>query len=78
MLIASSKTSSTPVMSLLLHSMYMAFIRLATACPCSGVTGVSPCVLKTSIHVRFVRRSVLSPTRMMGVVGQKWRTSGYH
>ena len=27
---------------------------------------------------RFVRRSDLRPTRISGVVGQKWRTSGYH
>ena len=30
------------------------------------------------MQVRFVRRSDLRPQRMMGVVGQKWRTSGYH
>jgi hypothetical protein len=30
------------------------------------------------MHVRLLRRSDLRPTRMRGVVGQKWRTSGYH
>ena len=30
------------------------------------------------MHVRLCRRSDLSPRRMIGVVGQKWRTSGYH
>lgn len=30
------------------------------------------------MHVRLLRRSDLSPQSMMGVVGQKWRTSGYH
>jgi hypothetical protein len=75
---ASSNTSSTPVISLLLHSMYWAPIRSATAAPCSGVTGVRPWVLRRSIQVRFVRRSDLRPTRIRGVSGQKWRTSGYH
>ena len=77
-LTASSKTSSTPRISLLLHSTYMAFMRFATAWPCSGVTGVRPWVLRRSMQARLVRRSDLSPTRMRGVVGQKWRTSGYH
>ena len=27
---------------------------------------------------RLLRRSDFRPTRMRGVVGQKWRTSGYH
>ncbi len=77
-LTASSKTSSTPRISLLLHSTYMAFMRFATAWPCSGVTGVRPWVLRRSMQARLVRRSDLSPTRIRGVVGQKWRTSGYH
>ena len=77
-LIAVSKTSSTPRISLLLHSMYLAPILAATAWPCSGVTGVRPCVLKSSMQLRLWRRSDLRPTRMIGVVGQKWRTSGYH
>lgn len=75
---ANSKTSSTPFISLLLHSTYMAPICFATLWPCSGVTGVRPWVLRRSMHTRLVRRSDLSPTRMSGVVGQKWRTSGYH
>lgn len=58
--------------------MYMALIFLATSAPCALVTGVSPCVLRSSIHVRLLRRSDLRPQRMIGVVGQKWRTSGYH
>lgn len=77
-LTASSNTSSTPTISLLLHSTYVAPIRDATAAPCSGVTGVRPCVLSRSIQARFVRRSDFRPTRIKGVVGQKWRTSGYH
>ena len=77
-LTASSKTWSTPRISLLLHSTYVAPIRSATALPCSGVTGVRPWVLRRSMHVRLLRRSDFRPTRMRGVVGQKWRTSGYH
>lgn len=30
------------------------------------------------MQTRLLRRSDLRPTRMSGVVGQKWRTSGYH
>jgi hypothetical protein len=30
------------------------------------------------MQVRLFLRSDLRPQRMMGVVGQKWRTSGYH
>lgn len=75
---ALANTSSTPRISLLLHSTYVAPIRCATALPCSGVMGVSPWVLRSSMHVRLVRRSDFRPTRMMGVVGQKCRTSGYH
>ena len=30
------------------------------------------------MQVRLLRKSDLRPTRMSGVVGQKWRTSGYH
>jgi hypothetical protein len=30
------------------------------------------------MQARLVRRSDLRPTRIRGVVGQKWRTSGYH
>jgi hypothetical protein len=30
------------------------------------------------MQVFLLRRSDLRPQRMMGVVGQKWRTSGYH
>ena len=76
--IAWVKISSTPVISLLLHSIYFAPIFRATAMPCSWVTGVKPWVLSRSMHVLFVRRSDLRPTRMRGVYGQKWRTSGYH
>lgn len=28
--------------------------------------------------MRFERRSDFNPTRTSGVLGQKWRTSGYH
>lgn len=30
------------------------------------------------MQVRLERRSDFRPQRIMGVVGQKWRTSGYH
>ncbi len=30
------------------------------------------------MQLRLLRRSDLRAQRMMGVVGQKWRTSGYH
>lgn len=30
------------------------------------------------MQVRFERRSDFRPQRIIGVVGQKWRTSGYH
>jgi hypothetical protein len=75
---AFAKTSSTPRISLLLHSAYVAPIRRATFSPCSGVMGVRPWVLRSSMQVRLLRRSDLSPTRIIGVVGQKCRTSGYH
>ena len=75
---ASSNTSCTPDISLLLHSTYVAPIWLATFWPCSGVTGVRPWVLRRSMQDRLLRRSDLRPTRIRGVVGQKWRTSGYH
>lgn len=77
-LMAEMNISSTPVISLLLHSMYLAPILLATAIPCSCVTGVKPWVLRRSMQVLLVRRSDLRPTRTSGVYGQKWRTSGYH
>lgn len=70
-LTANSKTSSTPLISLLLHSTYIAFICRATRWPCSGVTGVNPWVLSSSMQERLVRRSDLRPTSMSGVVGQK-------
>ena len=69
--IAVSKISCTPLISFDEHSMYIAPIFSATARPCCCVTGVRPCVLRSSIQVRFVRRSDLRPQRMMGVVGQK-------
>ena len=75
---AVSKISCTPLISFDEHSMYIAPIFSATARPCCCVTGVRPCVLSSSIQVRFVRRSDFRPQRIMGVVGQKWRTSGYH
>ena len=78
MSMAVSKISCTPVISLDEHSMYLAPIFVATALPCCCVTGVSPCVFRSSMHVRLCRRSDLRPQRMIGVVGQKWRTSGYH
>lgn len=78
MVTARSKISCTPLISLLLHSRYVAPILRATVAPCSGVTGVSPCVFSRSMQVRLVRRSDLRPTRMTGVVGQKCKTSGYH
>lgn len=75
---AVSKISCTPVISLEEHSMYLAPIFWATDLPCCCVTGVRPCVLRSSMQVRLFRRSDLRPQSMMGVVGQKWRTSGYH
>lgn len=75
---AVSNISCTPVISLDEHSMYLAPIFWATDLPCCCVTGVRPCVLRSSMQVRLFRRSDLRPQRMMGVVGQKWRTSGYH
>jgi len=78
MSMAVSKISCTPFISLEEHSMYLAPILVATDLPCCCVTGVRPCVFRSSMHVRLCRRSDLRPQRMMGVVGQKWRTSGYH
>lgn len=77
-LTARENTSSTPRISLLLHSTYDAFMRLAIISPCSWVTGVRPWVLSSSMQFRLPRRSDFKPTRIIGVVGQKWRTSGYH
>ena len=76
--IAVSNISCTPCISLDEHSMYIAPIFSATARPCCCVTGVRPCVLRSSMQVRLLRRSDFRPQRMIGVVGQKWRTSGYH
>jgi hypothetical protein len=78
MSMAVSKISCTPFISLEEHSMYFAPIFVATDLPCCCVTGVRPCVFRSSMHVRLFRRSDLRPQRMIGVVGQKWRTSGYH
>lgn len=75
---AFAKTSSTPRISLLLHSAYVAPIRWATFSPCSGVMGVKPWVFRSSMQVRLLRKSDFRPTRIIGVVGQKCRTSGYH
>lgn len=69
--IAFSNMSSTPCISLLLHSMYVAPILLATACPASVATGVRPWVRSSSMQFLLYRRSDLRPTRMIGVVGQK-------
>ena len=78
MSMAVSKISCTPFISFEEHSMYIAPIFSATARPCCCVTGVRPWVLRSSMQVLLLRRSDLRPQRMMGVVGQKWRTSGYH
>lgn len=72
------KRSSTPSPRFDEHSRYSAFILVAVCMPCCVVTGDIPWALSSSKHVRFDRRSVLSPTRTSGVLGQKWRTSGYH
>jgi hypothetical protein len=77
-IIAVSKISSTPMFSLDEHSIYRAPMRCAIAMPCSGVTGVRPWVLRRSMQVFLWRRSDFRPRRIKGVVGQKWRTSGYH
>lgn len=69
--IAVSKISCTPFISLDEHSIYMAPIFSATARPCCCVTGVRPCVLRSSIHVRLLRKSDFRPQRIIGVVGQK-------
>lgn len=75
---AVSKMSCTPFISFEEHSIYIAPILSATARPCCCVTGVRPWVLRSSMQVLLLRRSDLRPQRIMGVVGQKWRTSGYH
>ena len=78
MLIAKSKTSSTPVPAFDEHSIYFACILFATDCPWLGVTGVIPCVFNNSVAFRLFRRSVFKPTNIIGVFGQKCTTSGYH
>lgn len=69
--IARLKMSSTPVISLLLHSMYEAPILEATCLPCSVVTGVRPWLRRSSIQFFLCRRSDFRPSKMIGVVGQK-------
>lgn len=75
---AASNTSLTPLPVFALHSRYPAPISLATAAPCSGVTGAWPCADSMRMVVASDRRSVLVPIRRRGVEGQKWDTSGYH
>ena len=75
---AASNTSLTPLPVFALHSRYPAPISLATAAPCSGVTGAWPCAESMRMVVPSDRRSVLVPIRRRGVEGQKWDTSGYH
>ena len=75
---AASNTSLTPLPVFALHSRYPAPMSLATAAPCSGVTGAWPCADSMRMVVASDRRSVLVPIRRRGVEGQKWDTSGYH
>lgn len=75
---ASEKTSLTPNPVLAEHSIYFAPISLATACPCSAVTGDCPCAASMRRVCSSVRRSILVATSISGTDSQKWETSGYH
>lgn len=75
---ASEKTSLTPNPVLAEHSIYFAPISLATACPCSAVTGDCPCAASIRRVCSSVRKSILVATSMSGTDSQKWETSGYH
>uniref|UniRef100_A0A6B0U6Z2 Putative secreted protein n=1 Tax=Ixodes ricinus TaxID=34613 RepID=A0A6B0U6Z2_IXORI len=46
--------------------------------PSSGATGFCFILASSRIVCGSRRRSFLLPTRMMGTLGQKWRTSGVH
>ena len=76
---ASSKTVFKPFCVSAEHSRYLtALISLAIARPWGYVMGDSFFSLSFSTVSLSSRRSSLVPTRMMGVLGQWWPTSGNH
>lgn len=75
---ASVNTSCRPCPVFAEHSAYLAPISLATAAPCSGLTGFNPCALSIRRVCSSPRKSVLVPTNINGVPSQKWATSGNH
>lgn len=78
-LIASSNTLLRPFWVRAEHSKYStAFISLAICIPLAVVRGLSFFSFSFSIVSLSSRRSVLVPTRMMGIPGQWWLTSGNH
>lgn len=61
------------------HSRYLtALISLAIWRPCGYVSGWRFFSFSVAIVPASSRRSSLVPTRMIGVLGQWWLTSGYH
>eukprot|EP01136_Pigoraptor_vietnamica_P037304 Opistho-1_new@105096 len=76
---ASSNTVLRPFCVSAEHSRYLFEpISLAMARPCVYAMGASFFSLSFSIASLSSRRSSLVPTRMMGVWGQWWLTSGCH
>lgn len=77
--IASSKTFLRPFCVSAEHSRYLtALISLAIARPWGYVMGANLFSFSFSTVSLSSRRSSLVPTRMIGVLGQWWLTSGYH
>lgn len=76
-LVAASKTSSTPSPVKELHSKYfLAPILLRTSSPSSDVKNFSDRLRISSCATGSSRRSFLRPTRIIGTLGQRSRTSG--
>ena len=77
--IASSNTVFKPFCVSAEHSRYFtALISFCICSPCGYVMGASRFSLSFSIVSLSSRRSSFVPTRIIGVFGQWWLTSGYH
>lgn len=77
--IASSNTVFKPFCVSAEHSRYFtAPISFCICNPCGYVMGASRFSFSFSIVSLSSRKSSFVPTRMMGVFGQWWLTSGYH
>jgi len=78
-LIASSKTVFSPFCVRAEHSRYLvAWISLHILKPSVYATGASFLSFSFSMVSLSSRKSSFVPTKMIGVLGQWWLTSGYH